>query len=820
MRKIVLVIALFFTISSSLFAISDSEKNALMLKYMSGGKLSKEDLSKIGELKKEYESKNKKSDEATGKKQEKDLKKNIRNNKQSGANLVFYQKYYFNGNRLPYQPSFSNLKPFGYDTFKTPSTYAPLDNVPVSDNYIIGPGDVLHITFLGGTSQEYDVKVDRNGRISSPDLGVIYVAGLTFKQLKERLNKGLSTGTTAVISFSKIKTVRVYVTGDAISPGSYTVSGLSTVINALFVAGGPSLSGSMRDIQLKRSGRVVSHIDLYQFLLNGSSKNDRYLMSGDVIFIPPVKNIVAVAGNVRRPAIYELKNKETLDDLVKFAGGFTASADRTNISIKRFDGKNGRIAIDVKGDENLSKIALKDGDVVKIYPLYRNDKNLITLKGYIATPRTFEYKKGMRISDLIKPDMLLPDTYLKYATLKRKKYPEDTYTILPINLGKAIFSNKGGENDLFLQKEDIIILYSKYEMQDIPPIFVMGEVRNGGKFDYVEGMTILDAINLAGGLTETANRKIIEYVTLEIGFDKVVNLCVKQLDFQKILKNPNDYNINIKLHPFDKIYIRRVADFNENRTITLSGEIKYPGAYFAKKDDRLYDVLKRAGGFTKNAYTRGAYFTRVSIQKLQKKRLDNLIDALENNLNQIIAKSTEHPELAKYIPFYKEKIEKMRKMKPDGRLVIKLPRTLDELKSSPYNIRIEDGDTLYIPKKSEYVAVMGEVYNPNVFVYDAKKNKVKDYLKKTGGATRKGDISNAFVVKASGIIISNHYIDAESASFHFLSNKFLNAKIFPGDTLIVPEKVEKVPWITNLKDWSTVLYQLATTVKITSDLWK
>ncbi|TYB30946.1 MAG: hypothetical protein FXF47_06640 [Candidatus Mcinerneyibacterium aminivorans] len=860
MRKyaLILFVTIFVIFSGS--AQSQSELKELYQKYQSGD-LSQSEMNKLMELKNkseggsgletEIEEKREKfpqeKDIKNKQKEAKDKKEQLRENKKLQQFLEenpkmktffrredtedtlkkkmerknFYNRYYFNEKKYEYGLNLYNLERYGYNIFESPSTYSPVENSSVSENYIVGPGDVINLTLWGGVNSQYEVEVGKNGNIATPDFGEISVAGLTYKELKEKLKGSISSGTRVSISFSKLKTIRVFLTGDSDSPGSYKLSGQATIVNAIFASGGPSKNGSMRNIFLKRNGNVVKKFDLYDFLLRGNSANDTFLMPGDVIYIPPVKNLVAVAGNVKREAIYELREDETLNDLINIAGGLTASADNTNISIERFRKNEGRIVLNINGTNKnkIKNFKLKDGDIIKIYPTTDFNKNAITLQGYVETPRMYEYRENMRVSDIITKEKLLEDTYLQYAALKRKIYPENYYETKPINLYKALFK-QNERYDLKLKPEDKIIVFSKEEMQTPSPVFIQGEVRTPGTYDFEKGMTVLDLIHQADGLTNLANKKTAEHVRIDVGDDSVGSQILRNVSIKNIFNNPNNRNINFELEPFDKIFIRRIANYEKNRSITLTGEIKYPGVYYAQKGEKLYDIIKRAGGFTKEAYLRGAFFSREKIRERQEKRIDNLINSLQKNIEQISTNIKDDAKKQSLISLYEQRIQELEESEPTGRLVIELPDSLEKLKNSPYNITINEGDELNIPKKESSIIVLGEVYSPGVFVYEKDKHKVKNYLSMTGGATNKGDIDQAFVIKANGRIISNHYIDEESRTYSFLGNDFLNAKIYPGDTIIVPPKEPKESLLQGLKDWSTVLYNLATTVKITSDIWQ
>ncbi len=531
--------------------------------------------------------------------------------------------------------------------------------------------------------------------------------------------------------------------------------------------------------------------------------------------------LIAVSGNVKRPAIYEAAGDESLGDILKIAGGLTASAYDADIYIERFIKNSGKTVLTIDASSvDLDGVALKDGDIIKVFsaPATRASDNFVELRGYVSAPRKYQYEEGMKISDLIKGDLLLQDTYMKYASVSRKKYPENIYETLPLDLYSAVIA-EDPEADIELRPEDIVVLYSKYDMMDQPPVFVLGEVREPGTFSYQEGMTALDLIHNAGGLKNTANLESGEYVSLVISDDKVESVTVKTFSPGAVFDEPNDSGVNFPLRPFDEIFIRKVAHFEDNRAITLKGEITYPGVYFAKKGDKLYDILTRAGGFTSEAYPRALVFTRISVREQQEKRLEEIKRGIRTALETAEEAGDEYPEAAAVAATYASRLENLDQSEASGRMVVELSGDLEKLKDSPYNITIRDGDELYVPMKSNSVAVMGEVNNPSTFIYSPKHDRVKDYIRMTGGATSRGDLGRTFVIKASGKIISQYYVDNESRNITLFRNKLLNARIYPGDTIIVPVKDFKVPWIRQLKDWTTVLYQLASTIKITSDVW-
>ena len=367
-RFLLLIFLCMMTVTFSLGLTSD-EQRLLLDKYMAGEEFTPGELQKLSEAFSSYE----KEDQPFRPQalpDQKDASLSTKEGYNFSQEESFFQRYYFNEKGYSYPLDISSLSLFGRSFFEAPSTYAPVTNAPVNDNYILGPGDKLKINIWGTALTEIDVTVNANGNISSSHFGRLSVAGMTLGGLKARLQETVSTGTDFEIALIDVKTVRIFVTGDAAAPGSYTLSGLSTVINAVFSSGGPSETGSLRHIQLKRNGRAVKTIDLYDFILNGDSSGDTYLMDGDLIHIRPVGPLVAVAGNVRRPALYEVKEGETWEDMIRLAGGMTASAYGLNISLERFAPDRGR-ELSTLSRSDLSQKAPRDGDILRIYPIPR-----------------------------------------------------------------------------------------------------------------------------------------------------------------------------------------------------------------------------------------------------------------------------------------------------------------------------------------------------------------------------------------------------------------------------------------------------------------
>ncbi len=616
----------------------------------------------------------------------------------------------------------TEIRQFGYDLFiRPPSTFAPVEKVPVGPDYVIGPGDEIKISIWGKIDGQWSVVVDRDGNISIPKIGVLGVTGLTFKELKEVLYKELSkyyTGFEMNVSMGQLRTIRVYVVGNAARPGAYTVSSLATLVNALFEAGGPSKVGTMRDIQVKRNGETIVHFDMYDLLLKGDKTKDIRLMPEDVIFIPPVGPLVGIAGNVKRPAIYELKGETRLLDLIKMAGGLQSFAFKGRVQIQRLENNQFKIIfesdlIDVEKYPDKNFI-LMDGDLIKIYPLV-------------------ELKTTMILS---------------------------------------------------------------------------GAVANPGVYGVIPGVTrVKDVISLAGGLLYYASKQAeITRVKPTQSGPQTERFVI---DLSKAMEGDPQHNISLEID--DYLFVRTVPEWELYRTVRITGEVKFPGTYTIMKGETLSSLIERAGGYTDKAYLRGAVFTRPSVKELQQRQIDEMIDRLERELLSVSSAATATattPEEARIFQVETEQkrqfIQRLRQVKALGRMVVRIDLP-ERIKGTPWDITLEDGDSLHIPELPATVQVIGSVYNQSAFLFDPEKD-LSDYIDLAGGYTEGADKSNVFILKVDG-----RAVRTSKGIFGISWNKF---QIEPGDTIVVPEKLVRIAWMRNIKDITQILYQIAVTAGV------
>ncbi|MBW1978923.1 MAG: SLBB domain-containing protein [Deltaproteobacteria bacterium] len=726
-----------------------------------------------------------------------------------------------------------NLKQFGYDFFnKQVSTFAPLTNVPVGPDYVIGPGDNFTIHLWGKAEETYNVSVNRDGCIYVPRVGTLNVSGLTFSELRRYLMRKFKEYYPAFemsLTMGRLRTIQVFIVGEARTPGTYSLSSLSTIITALFEAGGPTKNGSLRDIRLFRNGKVIKDLDLYEFFIKGFKGNDVRLQSGDTIFIPVLGPVVGIAGCVRRPAIYEMKGSQTIAEMIAAAGGVLPLGYLQNVVVERITGHERRVIRSFNLDPSYSKrnenmkIRLKDGDVVKIYPIYKKLRQVVYLEGHVKYPREYELKPGMRLRDIIPGyDALLPEPYRPQAEIVRLVPPDLHPEIIGFNLGRLLAGDES--QNLPLQDLDRVIVYNAWEKQEKPLVTIKGSVRNPGTYRLYRGMTVKDLIFEAGNLTDRAYKEkasLTRVVTSEKGTD-IVKLTFSPARAMKGM--PSD---NLLLQKDDIIHIREIPQYAQalERKAYLEGEFRFPGEYTFSQGERLSSLIERAGGLTEDAYPFGAIFERESVKKVQDQQLKKYREKLEQDILTMTAQAAETAMskeeagiLQESLAAKKELLKKLEAARSTGRMVINLPEVL-ALPSSEYNFELRPGDRLVVKKKPDSVNVLGEVYNPTALLYEKGKS-VGYYLRQVGGPTENAEKDQIYVVKANGAVISKAQSGFfglatwDSQNYRWTLGKFYSMELDAGDTIIVPKKVVKYPWLRVTKDITSILYQIAVTAGV------
>jgi protein involved in polysaccharide export with SLBB domain len=636
---------------------------------------------------------------------------------------------------------------FGQNLFEqTAVNMTPLEQNSVPAEYIVGPGDELQIQTWGQIDTNFRGVVDRTGSVFIPSVGSLRIAGLRYDQLEAYLRNSIGRvykNFQLSATLGKMRSIRVLVVGQVRRPGTYTISSLSTTVNALFAAGGPSKVGSMRNIQIRRSGKPSETLDLYDLIARGDQSKDTTLSAGDVIYVPPVGHLVAVAGTISIPAIYELKDHTTLGEIIHYAGGLTDTTDGDHVTLERVDGHHVRKVEAVPLNEAGLGRELQGGDVIRFFPISPRFENAVTLRGNVAVPGRYPWHQGMRISELIisreflitrqyweqqnrsasvqqrevaaatqdmapKTEITRPAAEINwnYAVVQRLDPNQLTNRLVPFDLGKAI--ERDETNDLVLQPGDVITIFSQADME-VP------------------------------------------------------------------------------------------AD-QRTKFVRLDGEFKSAGIYQIEKGETLRHLVRKAGGLSENAYMFGAEFTRESARTEQQARLDDYIRSLERDEERTAQTvSSNDPQAQLRVDAQRRLLQKMKELRATGRIVLRLKPGADSIDDLP-DIELEDGDRLFVPFRPAVVGVIGSVYNGSSFVFRPGMT-VSNYLNASGGVTKDGDKSRVFVIRADGTTISKQG--------QGMLGRFDQLRMMPGDTLVVPEKLDKGMAMQGLKDWTQVFSQFA-----------
>lgn len=692
--------------------------------------------------------------------------------------LSVYQKLIAGENINP-DSMLKDINIFGYDLFNKlqPSTFTPTDNASVPADYPISAGDEINLLLWGRINEEYNLQVSRDGTINIPRIGPVTVANQTFNNMKKNITDRIDKigGVNSTVSMGKLRTIGVYIVGEVKTPGFYTVSALSNVTNALFYAGGPTNNGSLRNVQLKRNGNVISTIDFYDFLLSGNDRSNLRLQSGDVIIVPLIKEMAAVVGNVRRSALYELKGKTNLQDIIEIAGGITPAAWVNRIQIERFFNNSKKIVLDIDSiNQKLSKFEIKDGDIIKIYPVLEKDKNAVYLSGNVLRPGKYEFRDGMKIADIISDyHILLPETYFEYAIILRQEPPSFLNRIITFDL-KQILENPGSQQNIFLQERDQIVIYHKDFFEPDRSVSIEGAVTKEGKYKLLNNMKIRDLILQAGGLSDDASPVRGELYRRISRNNEIIS--TEKLDFSIENAMKDDPQHNVLLQKSDRVYIRSKKGWEDERKVTLSGQFVYPGTYVLFEKETLGDLIKRAAGFKDDASLAAAVFTRKSVGELQKNYAQEYSKQIEMDILNLSTDATAKldPELVKQITNQQLSLTKKSDEKiVSGRVIIDLSN-----ESNYSDFLLEDGDKLHVPRTPNTVSVVGEVFNPSTFKFENHNRKVSDVIETAGGMKKNADKRRAYIIKANGKIVTNKSVN------------ILSSNLEPGDAVVVPQKIK------------------------------
>lgn len=656
----------------------------------------------------------------------------------------------------------SNPLIFGSELFNNPSlSFAPSDKLATPLNYVLGPGDELQISIYGVQEFNTSSPVTVEGKISIPYVGQIPISGMTIEAATQKIKSAMSkvystlgSGQSKLsVSLGSIRTIRITIIGSR-QPGNYSVSSLTTVYNALYIAGGPSENGSYRNIELIRGNKVIKNIDIYRFLVGGDQSDNIGLRDNDVIRIPVYKNRVTIEGEVKRPGIFEMKGEETFSDLISFASGFTELAYTASINVVQKTDKEFKVRDILTADFLTYKP--KSGDIFQVSKILNRFENRITIEGAVFRPNQYSFTEGMRISDLIaKADGLREDAYTQRARLVRQKSDLST-EIVEVNLAEALAGNSG--SNLELKKEDVLTIYSLLDFKESYNVVIEGEIKRPGTYTYFENLTLNDLIIQAGGLSGAASKKV--EIARMIKAEDIDNTNPRKIEVinLEINANNNEQLNNIKLLPYDVINIRRLPVFEQPQLVVLTGEVVYPGKYVLEnKDERIYDVIKRAGGLSPQANISGVKIKR-PIKDDQLEEL-NRIDLNLGEGDTIQRKLTQKVIELRYstIPVDWEKIMK------------------DEKHYS--NVILLPGDEVEVSAFQEGVKISGNVLLNSEIPYRKGKG-FNYYINSVGGVDNKG------WKKKSYIIYPNGKADVASSFLFFRSYP----EVKPGSQIVVPSK--------------------------------
>jgi len=707
---------------------------------------------------------------------------------------------------LPLVPfGIDSLEAFGYRLFVDDSNnFSSLGGsasyVPIPSEYVMGPGDVVNVLLFGnvnptllgfGGDPRYRLMVSRDGAIDLPTIGPVSVAGLTFEQLQTAVMQRVEEqmiGVRANITLGALRSIRVFVVGDVPRPGPYMVSGLSTITNALFVSGGVNAVGSLRKIELRRAGQLVSTLDLYDLLLRGDTGGDERLQPDDVIFSPPIGDSIHVHGDVRRPAIYELNGERTVEEVIALAGGFSSSADQSAIKLERtMPGGTTAYNIDLTTQTGGVQ-SLQDGDILLVPSRLEQLDNTVRLSGNVFQPGLYPWHEGLTLTDLIDSrELIKPRSDLRYVLIRREIQPNVLTEVFSIDLQSA-WNDPGGTQDVVLQSRDTVYVFDRLnsrqdvisELLDelraqrfrtdiIPLVRVGGQVNSPGDYPLEPGMTVAGLVRAGGGLTESAyalDAELVRYSTSNSGAIRQTEIITVDLG-NSLIGVPG---ADISLSPYDHLNIKVVPNWTEQEVVELVGELIFPGIYPLREGETLMDVLTRAGGLTEFAFPEGAIFIREELQAREAEQLENLANRLERDIQGLATDPQNAPAVAAGAAL----VASLRNVDPVGRLVIDLSEILEG--NIAQNIVLRNGDQLYIPPISQEIIVLGEVQYPTSHVFEGGLNR-DTYIEMSGGTTDNADIGRIYTVHANGRVDVN-------SSLWFSGES--GGDIMPGDTVVVP----------------------------------
>lgn len=664
---------------------------------------------------------------------------------------------------------------FGYDFFSNPNiSFTPNLNLATPTTYQIGPGDELLIDIWGAAENNYKKQVARDGAIRIENIGPIYVSGLSIEKAKEKIISylrkiysgiGAPSGSYnkvyAEVSLTNIRTVQVNIIGEVKVPGTYALSALSTVLNGLYAAGGPTEKGTFRSIKLIRDGKPLKEFDIYKYLIAGTEEGNSTLQDQDVIIVQPYTSIVDVSGYVKRPGLFELKAGETFKDLTTYFSGFTAEAYQERILVERINGKQKEVSEILQNDQ--ANFKLQDGDKISVGVVVDRFENRVSIKGSVYRPGNYELTQGMTLLNLIeKASGLRDDAFLGRGLIFRT-IDDTKQEIVPFSV-QDILDKK---HSITLKREDKIEIFNKHKLKEEYTVDIWGAVNNPqAKVPFVEKMQIEDLIAIAGGFQDAADLSAID-ISRRVNDSsfKIISKVYRRSSTGQLQAEDNE---PFYLEPFDVVSVRFLPGYSKRKLVTLEGEVNAPGNYtLLTKEERISDVIKRAGGFSPYAYIKGASLIRKVNYKTEKEQ-KKLYDKIKAGGDSISGITSIDPKLLneEEAKEFKIGINLEEIMKPKGI-------------HSKIDLILHPDDLLIIPSVKQTVEVSGQVLAPTLIRYD-KSTSFIEYIHNSGGFAEKAKKRSSYVIYANGDIRSTK---------NFLFFKFY-PKVEPGALIYVPEKTE------------------------------
>jgi len=673
-------------------------------------------------------------------------------------------------------------------------TFGQVNNAPAPADLILGAEDELQIRIWGQVNFSANLRIGRAGDVYLPKVGAVHVAGLTVAAAQDHLRQAMDRiyrNFELTVDLGEIHSIQVYVTGMARQPGEYTVSALSTLVDAVFLSGGPSSSGSMRHIQLKREGQVLTDFDLYELLVKGDKTGDRQLQPGDVLYIPAAGPQIALLGSVREPGIYELRGGEALGEMLDAAGGRTAIAAGSHISIDRIVDHARRSAFELADDAAGLDARLADGDIVRVDPIASNYRDTVTLRGSVANPGHFRWRPGMHLSDLIPDrDSLVTRGYWWRRTQLGLPAPEFTDAA----------------------NEELSDGYAPGNAQHGGTRSIAGKLKaaNDAPTQGAAGPVPVAAIPSPSGETDW------DYAVIERLDPVTMTTSLIPFDLGKLVFQ-HDASQDLALQPGDVVNIFSQNDIQlpvdrKTKYVQLEGEIVNAGVYSVDPGETLRSLVERAGGLTSKAYLYGSEFTRKSTQELEQQRLDEYADHLQHLIERNAVSITgpadgngQNSLQSSVASANQVLMSRLRQARATGRIVLNVSPDSRSASDLP-DMALEDGDRLVIPSRPSTIQVIGAVFNQNAFLCE-KNATVGRYLRLAGGPAREADRNQIFVLRADGSVVRRG-----NGFSIFDSSKLDDVRLYPGDTIVAPEKIVRPSGIRELTEWTQIMSQLSLSV--------